>query len=169
MGVNGHIAAEPSSVLPVCAEERRLYGGEQSCAFYRGNRHLQSCTAIRSFMPAHRLFTHASATTHCKVRETDTNTHMLPLIWSRHKEDTESWVVRDKGRGEQGLERGAAKTEETSILSVLAGHWATASRQESLSVPWHRLCICGNAPKGCSPTFFHKRNSIFSGFVGGGG
>ena len=38
------------------------------------NRYLQSYTALRSFMPAHRLFTHASAKTHCKVRETDTYT-----------------------------------------------------------------------------------------------
>lgn len=107
------------------------------------NRHSQSYTTLRIFMPAHRLFTHASAPTHCKVRDTHTHTNMLPLNWSCHKEDTESWVARDKGRGERGLERGAAKMRETSILSVLAGLWATMSHQKSLSVPWHRLWICG--------------------------
>lgn len=82
---------------------------------------------------------------------------MLPLNWSCHKEDTKNWVARDKGWGDWGLKSAKAKIKETSIVSVLAGHWATMSRQKSLNVPWHRLCICGVAPEGCSPTFFHKK------------
>lgn len=77
MRVNGHIATEPSSLLPVCHEkERQLYVGEQSRAFCGE----QTRTVLHNhtlFHDAHRLFTHASAPTHCKVRETHTNPAQL--------------------------------------------------------------------------------------------
>lgn len=87
-----------------------------------GNRHLQSCTTLCSFMPAYRLFTLESAPTHCKLRETHTS--MLSRNWRCHGEDTESWAAGDKGWGEWELERGAAKMQKTSIASVYAGRCA---------------------------------------------
>ena len=42
---------------------------------------------------------------HQPKRNGHTNTHinMLPLNWSCHKEDAESWVARDKAWVELGL------------------------------------------------------------------
>lgn len=129
---------------------------------FAGNRHLQSYTTLHIFMPAHILFTHASAPAHCKSEgNRHTYTHrcrnMPALKWSCHREDMESWVARDKGWGERGLERGAAEMKEPSILSVLAGLPATVSHQRSLSVTWHRLWIREVALEGCSPTFLRKK------------
>lgn len=70
---------------PYAGKERQLYGGEQTWAFSAGNRHLQSNTTLRSFMPAHRLFTHASALAPLQSngsKHSHTHTHTDTQIFS---------------------------------------------------------------------------------------
>lgn len=71
-------------------------------------------------------------------------------------------MARDKSRGEPGLERGAAKMKETSIVSVLAGLGATMSHQTSLSVPWHSVDVES------SRHLLPQDISTIEGFVDGG-
>lgn len=127
------------------------------------NRHLQSYTALRSFIPAHRLFTQASAITHCKQRKRNP----LPLNWSCREDDTGSPVARDKGRGERGSERGATKMKETCPVSASAWLWATLSCRRAHTCRAQDFGSCGAVARSLPRSFTRNPNYIcFSWHIG---
>lgn len=87
--VNEHIAAEPSSPLPVPEKRKRSLWRGTDFGFKEGTDTL----VLSSFTAAYRLFTHASVPAYCSSR-----THScFPLHQELPPEARETWVVGDKG------------------------------------------------------------------------